>query len=179
MSTASVSVFVAKKPNEKTAAHELVRRVYAHKYQTSPVPAEVYVCAQRGNILVACIGLDYADADGFFPIERVYGLDRAGYVLPVTAQNTVQFGRLACIEAGAVPLVMHASLLFAQREDRAYGLADHEPAMHRLALKYGIAFRELRYTGVHIDATRPEDAAYFLGGKGRPYLVHIGESLKQ
>lgn len=156
---------------------KIMQREYGRTFGTCPAGPETYIYITREGRIVACFGLDRAGKDGKFLIERIYMLKRSTYPLSVTSQNTFQFGRLVSLESGLGLVASHAVFRFAQRRGAQFGIVDHAPDMHDLTLRYGFSFRDLPYEGVFLEAVPPEDLAYFSRGIGRPYLVHIEESI--
>lgn len=174
--TGTLSAFYASTEDEKDEVTALVREIYAERFGTLPAPADAYGAIRRGSAVVACLGMEFAPPGERFLVERIYGLDRSAFPLPVTNENTAQFGRLVSREKGLGVLAVYCGIWYAIAGGRRFGIIEHDAAIHRICLEFGIVFADLPYTGIDLEQTPKRDRIYYLTADGRPYLFDLERS---
>ena len=164
---------------EKRAVDAFVARAYWKAFGTRPQPARTYAAAMRGGRPVGCLGHVQAGPSGWFPVERVYRLDRAELPLPITAGNTVEFGRFVALQPGLTPVLVYAGIRFALGAGKEYGILEYTDAVHAIVERLGLTLCSLPDATACLDAVASGDLPYYRTHVSRPYLLDLEDSCRK
>jgi hypothetical protein len=171
--TEPLRVSFADTPGQKIPVTAFVDGQYLQTYGTTPPPADAYCVVSRGGRIVGCTGVEYADAQGRFLIERTYRLRRERYALPLTEKNDVQLVSWIAHERQVSLLGLYHLLRYALAGGRQFGLVEHTGAVHRVVRRMGVLFHDLPHDDVDFSYVAPHNRAYYEERLMRPYLVDL------
>lgn len=175
---APLQVAFVESPHAKAAVARLVRKVYFETYGTHPPDACAYGAVYRNGEPVACLGLDYAEPDGRFAVERIFSLDRATLPVPLCSASAVQLGRLVSLERGLGILAVYTGIWFAHVRGFRYGILEHNATIHQIALGFGLVFLPIETWSINLAEVTPGDRPYYEKREGVPYLLDLRGSLE-
>ncbi len=170
-----LTVAFAETAEQKKPVIAFVDREYKKVYATTPPPADMYSVVMRGDVIVSCVGLDYADQDGYFLIERTYCLDRHRLPHQIDEKNTAQLGRWVSHEKQMSIVALYHLLRYALKKGRQWGLVEHTEAVHRVVRRMGVVFWDIPMERVDFSVIAPHNRPYYEQRLMRPYMVDFAQ----
>ena len=174
MNEPKLTICFAITAEEKQSVVDFVQRLYQPKYQTAPPVADVYAFVTKYDHIVASMGLEFAQSDGRFQIEKTYRINRQYVNVPLDKENTVQLGRWASVDQNAGMVAAWAAVTYAIEHSKIYGLAEHDYVVHRhCERKLGVEFREIPHAPPDISVLPEAHRSFYAQGIMRPYIVDL------
>jgi len=156
----SIISIVQTADGEKEAMTYIAKK-YMEYFGTSPGKSDIYLTAENNKKIIGTIALDFADASGMMPLEKIYTINRNKIPLPLTTENGAQFGRWISDNAAVSLALVYAAVRYSIKIGKDYGWLAHSDAVHRILTRQNVAFYLIQNADLILENVPEGDRLFY------------------